>query len=95
MRTKRSIIRLPVSFSLTGIDAIQPAGDYTVEVEEELIEGLSWTAYRRVGTYVYLPALGVRSSRSEMVKIEPAEFDALISLVPQFDSAGSAAEQPK
>jgi len=37
-------------------DGVRPAGTYTVETDEELIEGLSFPAYRRVATVMLLPS---------------------------------------
>jgi hypothetical protein len=37
-------------FRLRGWKEPHPAGTYALETEEELIEGLSFPAYRRVGT---------------------------------------------
>ena len=42
-------------FSLRGTVGPQPAGSYVVETDEELIEGLSFPAYRRVATTIFLP----------------------------------------
>lgn len=42
-------------FQLSGVDGVQPPGAYNVEIEEELIEGLSFPAYRRVLTVILLP----------------------------------------
>src|SRR5215218_5518333 len=33
-----------------GVDGVQPAGSYIVWIEEEVLDGLSFLAYRRVGT---------------------------------------------
>jgi hypothetical protein len=59
-------------FQLKGIDHVLPAGDYRVVTDEELIEGLSFPAYRRVATMMFVPA----QSRSsvEMVTIDPVEL---------------------
>lgn len=37
-------------FVLKGLDRPQPAGTYDVETEEQLLEDLSFSAYRRVST---------------------------------------------
>ena len=50
-------------FALRGVDGVQPPGAYTVETEEELIEGLSFPAYRRKATVMLLPALDSRENR--------------------------------
>ena len=55
MRTTRESITFDHPFSLTAVDKLQPAGTYAVDIDEELIEGLSFLAYRRVATTIYLP----------------------------------------
>ena len=40
--TSRRTVTFARPFSLRGIDGVRPAGTYTVETEEELIEGLSF-----------------------------------------------------
>ena len=42
-------------FMLKGVDRLLPAGDYRVSTDEELIEGLSFPAYRRVATMIFVP----------------------------------------
>ena len=47
-RTHRENVVFKQPFVLKGIDRILPSGDYLVVTDEELIEGLSFPAYRRV-----------------------------------------------
>jgi hypothetical protein len=47
---------LPPAFSLKGIDRWLPPTSYRVVTDEELIEGLSFPAYRRVSTAIFVPA---------------------------------------
>ena len=54
VRTSRKSVTFTQPFSLTGIDEVQPAGTYTVETDEELLPGLSFPAYRRVATLIFL-----------------------------------------
>ena len=49
-----------VRFLLPGFDAPQPAGDYRVDQDEELIEAFSRLAWRRVGAFIHLPAIGMQ-----------------------------------
>jgi hypothetical protein len=42
-------------FNLNGMDKMQPAGTYTVETDEELLQ-TSLPAYRRISTLMRLPA---------------------------------------
>ena len=61
-------------FSLKGVDGMLPAGDYRVLTDEELIDGLSFLAYRRVATMIF--PLAVRSDLSGMFTIDPQDLAA-------------------
>jgi len=61
-------------FCLKGVDRELPPGDYRVVTEEELIEGLSFPAYHRVSTVIFVPAPS--GSAVEMVTIDPADLEA-------------------
>lgn len=51
-RSQRTTLVFHRPFVLKGVDRPQPAGTYDVETEEELLEGLSFPAYRRISTTV-------------------------------------------
>ena len=63
-------------FELKGVDRILPPGDYRVVTDEELIEELSFPAYRRVATMIFVPAASPHASSIEMVSIDPQELEA-------------------
>jgi hypothetical protein len=44
------LLALNEMITLQNLDGIQPAGEYVVLLDDELIEGLSGPAYRRVAT---------------------------------------------
>ena len=44
-RTSRKIVTFAHAFLLKGVDRILPPGEYPVIMDEELIEGLSFSAY--------------------------------------------------
>ncbi len=77
MRTKREIFIFDRPFSLSAVDELQPAGTYTVEIDEELIEGLSFLAYRRVATTIYLPLPHGGSGSTQAVTVDPREIDSV------------------
>jgi hypothetical protein len=54
LRTTSRTLTFARPFSLDGLDEIQPAGSYTIQTDEEPIEGLSFLAYRRVATVIFL-----------------------------------------
>ena len=51
-RTRCEDVVFKHPFLLKGWTEPHPAGTYSVETEEELIEGLSFPAYRRVSTTI-------------------------------------------
>jgi hypothetical protein len=56
-RTRREDIVFRQPFFLKGWGEPQPAGAYAVHIEEELIQGLSFPAYRRVSTMITRQAI--------------------------------------
>ena len=46
IRTKHTTVTFTAAFALSGVDEIQPPGDYAIDEDEELIDGLSWLAYQ-------------------------------------------------
>ncbi|MDR3421434.1 MAG: hypothetical protein P4L80_09380 [Xanthobacteraceae bacterium] len=63
-------------FELKGVDRILPPGVYRVVTDEELIEQLSFPAYRRTATMIFVPADSHHGSSVEMVAIDPHELQA-------------------
>jgi hypothetical protein len=78
IRTTRQSVTFRHPFMVSGIDSYQPAGTYTVETDEELIEGLSFSAYRRTSTRISLPPTPSRPGITETVTIDPDEIDAAL-----------------
>jgi hypothetical protein len=76
MRSTSKTVTFLHPFCLKGVDRALPRGDYLVVTEEELIEGLSFPAYRRVSTVIFVPAPS--GSAVEMVTIEPADLAAAL-----------------
>jgi hypothetical protein len=78
IRTTRTTISFSRSFKLRDLDDIQPAGDYLLDTDEELIEGLSRLAYRRVATLLHLPSTLRPQGRAELFSVSPAELDTAL-----------------
>jgi hypothetical protein len=66
IRSRRETITFRHPFRIRGVDGLLPPGAYEVITDEEMIEGLSFPAYRRVATMIMVPAGG---STMEMVSI--------------------------
>ncbi len=75
-RTTIASLTFARPFTVTGIDAPQPAGVYVVETDEEPIDELSFLAYRRVCTRIRLAADPKRPGIVETVTVDPAELEA-------------------
>jgi hypothetical protein len=72
-RTTRRTVTFRRPFHLSGIEDI-PAGSYEVETEEELLTDVSFPAYRRVATYLFLPPRRPDSFSAQMAQIDPLEL---------------------
>ena len=82
--SRQVIFRRP--FWLSGFDSPQPAGIYTVVTEEELLEGLTFAAWRRVATTMPL----TRDGATEYMPVDPGELNrALARDAGQAELAGS------
>ena len=74
MRTTRETVTFDHPFSLMAVDGLQPAGTYAIDIDEELIEGLSFLAYRRVATTIYLPLHQGHQGSVQAVRVDPREL---------------------
>ena len=73
VRTKTRDVTFHRPFSLKGVDAALPAGTYSVETDEELLEQLSFTAYHRVATSIRVPTGG---NSYQIFRVDPEDLDA-------------------
>ena len=81
--TKQVTFRRP--FLLAGFEMLQAAGIYTVDTDEEIIDELSYPAWRRTGTTLHLQ----RAGAMEFVPIDPEELSrALLRDGAQPEAAG-------
>jgi hypothetical protein len=76
VRTSHKTVTFTRPFSLSAIDEVQTAGTYTVETEEESLPGLSFPAWRRIATLIYLPWRPGGAFVEQVVKIDPLELEA-------------------
>ena len=77
-RTTHSIAHFAAPFVL-GLEGLLPAGDYDIDHDEELIEGMSRAAWRRVATFIHLPARAVRNvTTSQLVAIDHLELETAL-----------------
>jgi hypothetical protein len=80
IRTTKSMVTFTRPFSLTGFDGEQPAGSYSVETDEELLEGVSFPAYRRMATMMQLDVSSRGSAGVlQVAVINPDELAAALA----------------
>jgi hypothetical protein len=85
LRTTSRTITFARPFFLPGLDEAQPAGTYTIRTDEESIEGLSFLAYRRVATVIFLPLRHGGAGSVQVIPVTPQDLDAALAR----DASGS------
>ena len=73
VRTSSKTVTFVHPFNLSGMDEVQPAGTYTVETDEELLQ-TSLPAYRRISTLMRLPARSIGTMLTQIVETDPVEL---------------------
>jgi hypothetical protein len=74
VRTTTRTVTFTRPFILKGLEEEQPAGSYTVETDEELLEGASVPAYRRIATLIRLPGRPGSAVLGYVVDIDAEEL---------------------
>ena len=88
LRTHRETLTFAHPFTLSGVEDVQAPGAYTVQTDEELLEGVSFLAYRRVATVIFVPLRHGGPRSLQAITVDPRELaDALAR-------DGSQADQP-
>lgn len=65
-RSTRSMVTFSKDFTIGDNQRELPAGTYEIVVEEELIQGLSFEAYRRTATYLMVRGRGRNAGQTTM-----------------------------
>jgi len=74
-RTVRNTITFSRPFRLTDFDKPLPAGTYTVETHEERIEGLSFPAFRRIETLLFLNPPSGQANLTQVAVVDPVDLE--------------------
>jgi hypothetical protein len=70
-RVTTATVTFSRSFVLDEIDHEIPAGSYTVETEEETLDNVSFVAYRRIATRIFVPSGRGVTNAIQMWEIHP------------------------
>lgn len=74
-KTTRKTVTFQHPFLLHSEDDTFEAGDYIVETCEEMIEGLSFVAYRRVSTMMIKPHLIHGEAMRQIFEVDPSDLE--------------------
>ncbi|NVK20150.1 MAG: hypothetical protein HWE30_15740 [Methylocystaceae bacterium] len=74
IRTNSKFVIFKHPFKIGTLAEIQPAGSYKVDTDEELIEGLSFIAYKRVLTVIHLHSKNKVKSLTHALTITAKEL---------------------
>ncbi|AWD22993.1 hypothetical protein [Fuscovulum blasticum] len=77
LRSTRFMVTFRHPFSLPGDAARLPAGDYEILVEEELLQGLTFEAYRRTASF--LVAGSAKTGRTEMYPVSEHDLQGMLT----------------
>ena len=75
VRTNKTSVNFARPFSLNALDDAHPAGTYAVQTHEETLPGLSFLAWRRTATLIFLPSRPGGAFVEQLVEIDPLELD--------------------
>jgi hypothetical protein len=88
-RTTNKIVTFAHSFRLREFDEPFPAGRYSIETDEELLDGISFPVYVRRATKMQLIADPPRPGITENALIDPQQLEEAL----QADTALATAER--
>jgi hypothetical protein len=78
-RTTSRTVTFARAFFISGIEGVCPAGTYVIQTYEELLEPLSFVAYRRISTSIQLLQPAGRAGVVETHIIDPAALEAALA----------------
>lgn len=90
MRTTRSTVIFRRPFTLNHDVGELPPGRYEIEIDDEEIQAIDRTAYRRVAIYVYVQT----SASTRTIAINPADLESALErdLNPELGVVGAPGE---
>lgn len=74
IRSKRETVHFKHPFHIKGIERQLAPGDYEIVTDDEMLEGLSFPAFRRIATMILVPGAPPRASTMEMVGIRAVDL---------------------
>lgn len=100
VRTSKKTVTFKNPFNIKGLSEVFSPGNYVVETDEELIEGLSFDAYHRILTVIQLPPTRRAPGLTRTLPITPQDLDAALKrdeeyvYVPPVKNIASTVDAP-
>lgn len=79
IRTISKTVTFSHPFRLDGLEEPQPAGDYQIETDEELMDSLSFIGYHRLATLIHLHPRADQPGMVQEMTIDPAQLDIALA----------------
>ena len=80
MRTTKSTVTFLRPFRLGTFGEQLPAGRYPIETDEELLEGMSFPAYRRTATIMQLMPDPLHPGVTEIAVVDPEQLEEALTM---------------
>jgi hypothetical protein len=93
-RTSVQTVTFQNPFVLPGIEDKLPAGNYRIEIDEEVLEGVSFLAYRRLKVALFLPVPSGKPGFESMLTIHPKDLDTALACDRESEELAAAAGDP-
>ena len=77
-RTTKKTVTFIKPFVLGDSGETHPAGTYTVETDEEILEGYFYSGYRRTATLIHMHAKPGRPGITQTLDIDPEDLEAAL-----------------
>ena len=77
-RLSRKTVSIARPFRLSNGTRNHPAGDYEITIEEEPLGDMTFEAFRRISTTIYLPETTGHIGVGEILDVDPRELEHLL-----------------
>ena len=78
-RITKKLVTFRNPFTLGRDEEEWPAGNYTIETEEEPLDSVSLLGFRRIRTTMIVRSFTGRSGVTRFVEIDPSDLDAALA----------------
>jgi len=89
IRTTSKTVVFHYPFMLSGLEALQPAGTYQVETDEEQMEDVSFLAFHRIATLIHLHPTREQPGITQTMTVDPNELEQALARDGEMERRGA------